>query len=288
MLPKRLAAAGPGIAQEPPRDPVARRPCGGKARARRRRRMSCPRRDASIPAGGAAAAGSGRDRRAGVPQACRLVGRAVSTACAWLALGLAGVAAQAQTVTFNGSIGERAALLVIDGQPRTVAVGGVAGGVRLLGVRDGEAEVEVDGRRQRLRIGAPVALGEVSARDGTPAVMLSAGPGGHFTTLGSINGRPVQFMVDTGATTVALGRAEAERIGLAWREGRAVGTRTANGVVAAHELTLRTVRVGEVEVAQVRAIVLPHPMPYVLLGNSFLSRFQMTRENDVMRLERRP
>ncbi|HMM85221.1 MAG: TIGR02281 family clan AA aspartic protease [Gammaproteobacteria bacterium] len=215
--------------------------------------------------------------------------RRVSTACAWLATGLAGIAAHAQTVTFNGSIGERAALLVIDGQPRTVAVGSAAGGVRLLGVRDGEAEVEIDARRQRLRLGAPVALGTGAARDGASAsVVLSAGPGGHFTTLGSINGRPVQFMVDTGATTVAMGRAEAERIGLAWREGRAVGTRTANGVVAAHELTLRTVRVGEVEVAQVRAIVLPHEMPYVLLGNSFLSRFQMTRENDVMRLERRP
>jgi aspartyl protease family protein len=43
--------------------------------------------------------------------------------------------------------------------------------------------------------------------------------------------------------------------------------------------------VGEVEVALVEAAVLPHTMPYILLGNSFLSRFTLQRTSDVMRLE---
>jgi len=47
------------------------------------------------------------------------------------------------------------------------------------------------------------------------------------------------------------------------------------------------VRVGDVEIANVEAIVMPAAMPHVLLGNSFLSRFQMKRDNDVMRLEKR-
>ncbi len=118
--------------------------------------------------------------------------------------------------------------------------------------------------------------------------MLTAGPGGHFTTLGAINGRPTQFLVDTGATHVALGRDEAERLGIDWRAGRPGMVRTANGDVTSHTVTLRSVRVGEVEVGQVTATVLPSPLPLVLLGNSFLSRFQMTRENDVLRLQRRP
>ena len=210
-------------------------------------------------------------------------------AALWFALALCGGAA-AQQVTLSGSIGERTALLVIDGQPRTVMVGSSADGVRLLALRSGEAEVEIGGQRRVLRLGAaPVALGSGDAgpRDAA-TIVLTAGPGGHFTTLGAINGRPTQFLVDTGATHVALGRDEAERLGVDWRAGRPGMVRTANGDVESHTVTLRSVRVGEVEVGQVTATVLPSPLPVVLLGNSFLSRFQMTRENEVLRLQRRP
>jgi aspartyl protease family protein len=204
------------------------------------------------------------------------------------ALALGGVAA-AQQVALGGSIGERTALLVIDGQPRAVAVGASVEGVRLIALRGHEAEVEIAGQRRVLRLGAaPVAVGGGVAPRDTAAIVLTAGPGGHFTTLGAINGRPVQFMVDTGATHVALGRDEAERLGVDWRAGRPGVVRTANGDVTSHTVTLRSVRVGDVEVAQVSATVLPGTLPMALLGNSFLTRFQMTRENDVLRLQRRP
>jgi aspartyl protease family protein len=117
--------------------------------------------------------------------------------------------------------------------------------------------------------------------------VLTVGPGGHFMTGGAINGRPVQFMVDTGATTVALGADQADRIGLDYRSGQRARLQTAGGAVDGHVLTLSAVTVGEVTLANVSAVVLPAPMPFVLLGNSFLSRFQMRRENDVMRLDLR-
>jgi len=209
-------------------------------------------------------------------------------AALWLTLALCGGAA-AQQVALSGSIGERAALLVIDGQPRTVTVGGSVDGVRLLALRSGEAEIEIGGQRRVLRLGAaPVALGGASAPRDAATIVLTAGPGGHFTTLGAINGRPTQLLVDTGATHVSLGRDEAERLGVDWRTGRPGMVRTANGDVESHTVTLRSVRVGDVEVGQVTATVLPSPLPVVLLGNSFLSRFQMTRENEVLRLQRRP
>lgn len=198
-------------------------------------------------------------------------------------------AAAAQHVTLNGSIGTRAALLVIDGQPRTVAVGSSVGGVRVLSVSEGAVEVEVEGRRQVLRIGeAPAAVAGAPRPATAGEIVLTAGPGGHFTTLGSVNGRPVSFIVDTGATVVALGQAQAEGAGLNWRTGQPVVTQTANGPVTAYAVTLDRVRVGEVEVRQVPAIVLPVALPHALLGNSFLQRFQLTRTNDVMRLERKP
>jgi aspartyl protease family protein len=62
---------------------------------------------------------------------------------------------------------------------------------------------------------------------------------------------------------------------------------TANGVVPVHSVTLDSVRIGGVVATYVEAVVIPAPMDYVLLGNSFLTRFQMKRENDVMRLEKR-
>ena len=60
---------------------------------------------------------------------------------------------------------------------------------------------------------------------------------------------------------------------------------TAYGNIVAQLVTLTSVRLGEVEVFNVNAVVTPMAMPYVLLGNSFLTRFQMRRDNDVMRLE---
>jgi len=196
--------------------------------------------------------------------------------------------AMAQSVTLAGSMGSKA-LLVIDGQPHTLAVGQSAMGVTLLQLADGQAQVQRAGSSATLRLGgAPARLtGTPSAPSSAQEIVMPVGLGGHFTSAGAINGRPVQFMVDTGATVVALSQAEAERIGLAWRDAPRAFTQTANGAVPVHRVSLSAVRVGEVEVANVEAIVMPAQMPYVLLGNSFLGRFQMRRDNDVLRLERR-
>jgi aspartyl protease family protein len=209
------------------------------------------------------------------------------------ALGLAGAAgapahAQARQVALAGRMGRRA-LLVVDGQTVLLAPGEARGGVRLLAFDgDDRARVEWGGRTTVLTVGgAPVSIGAAGGESGSRAVVLAAGPGGHFFGRGTINGRSVAFMVDTGATTVALSQAEAERLRLDLGAGRTVGLSTANGVVAARELTLSAVTLGDVTIANVRAVVLPSPMPYVLLGNSFLQRFQMRRDNDVMRLELR-
>jgi aspartyl protease family protein len=203
------------------------------------------------------------------------------------ALVFAGGTALAQEVSLAGQMGAKA-LLVIDGQTQMLAVGESARGVRLLQLQDGSAVVESGGQQRRLQAGATARLAAGGVPRGGREVVIPAGPGGHFVTSGAINGRAVRFMIDTGATLVALSQAEAERIGLAWRGGEAVMMNTANGTVPSHRVTLRLLRVGEVELANVEAIVLPAAMPMVLLGNSVLARFQMRRENDVMRLEMRP
>jgi len=195
--------------------------------------------------------------------------------------------ALAQGVVLSGRMGERA-VLVVDGQPVTLMPGASGAGVTLLRWQGDEAEVQIGGQRARLRLGGtPTMVGGAVPRRAAREIVVSASSGGHFLPAGAINGRTVRFMVDTGATLVALGRDEAQRLGLDLANARAGISQTANGPVPVQIIVLDRVRVGEVEVTQVGAVVLPQPMPYVLLGNSFLTRFQMRRDNDVLRLELR-
>jgi aspartyl protease family protein len=197
--------------------------------------------------------------------------------------------ALAQTVSMAGSIGDNKALLMINGAPHTLAVGSTVKGVTLKRVMSGQAEVEVGGKSLLVVIGgAPASVGGgggggASGRE----ILIAAGPGGHFVTSGQINGKPVQFMVDTGATVVAMGRQEADRLGIDWKKGQPGMGHTAAGVVTTHGVSLTSVRIGDVEVFGVNAMILPAEMPFILLGNSFLSRFSMRRDSNVMKLEKR-
>jgi len=195
----------------------------------------------------------------------------------------------AQTVSMAGSIGDSKALLMINGAPHTLAVGSTIKGVTLKRVMQGQAEVEVGGKTLLVAIGgAPASVGTGGGGGATGReILIAAGPGGHFIASGQINGKPVQFMVDTGATVIAMGRQEAERIGVDWKKGQPSMGQTAAGVVTAYSVSLTSVRIGDVEVFGVNAMVLPAEMPFVLLGNSFLSRFSMRRDSNVMKLERR-
>jgi aspartyl protease family protein len=206
-------------------------------------------------------------------------------AAALLALG--SLAAAAQTVTFNGHIGTQKALLVIDGEPHTVSVGTTVRGVRLLTLSDAQAEVEVGAARRTLTLGAGPVRASVGPTSSGSAIVLTAGTNGHFRTMGQINGKAIEFMVDTGASSVVISQQDADRLGLDYKNAPMGLASTANGTAPFRLITLSAVRIGDVEIANVEAAVIPAPMRGALLGNSFLMRFQMKRENDVMRLEKR-
>ena len=188
----------------------------------------------------------------------------------------------------SGSFGDKA-LLVIDGAPRTVSAGATVQGVKLISVVGGSAVIEVKGQRATLAMGgAQVNLGGAPSDGGGSQIVLTASGGGHFLTAGSINGKAVRFIVDTGATNVSMSQAEADRLGIDYRQGQRGLANTANGTVAAYRISLGVVRVGDVQVYNVDATISASQMEYVLLGNSFLARFQMRRDNDVMTLIKRP
>jgi aspartyl protease family protein len=197
--------------------------------------------------------------------------------------------ANAQSVTLTGMVGSKALVIVDGSAPKIVAAGESFNGIKVLSTQGDTAVLMVGGKRLNMRVGdAPASVGEqVGSRSSGSKIVLTAGDGGHFLTAGSINGKSVQFMVDTGATAVAMGAAEAKRIGIDYTAGKPVRMSTANGQTLGYLLTLNSVRIGDVEVQNVEAIVSQQAMPFVLLGNSFLTRFSMRRDADQMVLERR-
>ena len=209
---------------------------------------------------------------------------------AFLLVALSAAAVHAQSVALSGVAGPKA-LLIIDGAaPRFLSTGQSHQGVTLLSTQGESATVSVGGQRETLRVGeAPVSVGTgaASAAAGATRIVLTADGRGHFLPTGQINGQTVQFMVDTGASQVVMSESDANRINLKYAQGPPVRVSTANGTVTGHRVVVSSVRVGEVRVFEVAAIVLPQAMPYVMLGNSFLTRFQMQRTNDQLTLEKR-
>ena len=202
-------------------------------------------------------------------------------------LALLAFPASAQQAALVGVLGSKA-LLVIDGNaPRTLGAGDSASGVKVVSVGSESAVIEADGARQTLRLGdTPVFVS--GSRAGTrQKLVLRADSRGHFVNSGLINGKVIQYMIDTGATTVALSKSDAQRIGLQFEQGQPVMLATGNGNVQGWRIMIESIRVGDIELRNVESVVIPQPMPYVLLGNSFLNAFQMSRSSNEMVLERR-
>jgi aspartyl protease family protein len=195
-------------------------------------------------------------------------------------------AAAAADIALIGVIGDKAAVLAIDGgDPKTVKVGQQWRGVSVISVEKDRATVEFEGRKRVLVQGQHYRAS--AATSDRAQVTLAAGPGGHFLADGAVNGNHVRFLVDTGASSIALPASDAERIGINYRKGRRGVSNTANGLVEVYRVTLDTVRLGDIELSAVDAIVIERGLDIALLGMSFLNRVEMKREGPTMTLIRR-
>lgn len=208
----------------------------------------------------------------------------------FIATAFAASLAWGQSAALTGLLGSKALLVVNGGAPKAIAVNESHQGVRLLQISGDSVTVEIKGQRQNLRLGdAPVSVGTRGGADGgsrSNKLVLVADSRGHFIDRGFINGKPMQYMVDTGASTVAIGRTDADRMGLPYKSGTPVLMRTANGDAQAWRIKLNSIKLGDLEIYGVDAVVGYESMPYVLLGNSLLSQFQMTRKGSEMVLEK--
>ncbi|MBI3374235.1 MAG: TIGR02281 family clan AA aspartic protease [Betaproteobacteria bacterium] len=202
---------------------------------------------------------------------------------------IAAFPAFATDVSVVGVIGDRAAVLVIDGaEPRTVRLGQKLNGVSLIAVTRQGATLEFDGKRRTLALGQHLRDNAPAAPAGTTSVTLAADTRGHFVGEGQVNNLPVRFLVDTGATMVSLPEDDARKLGIDYSHGQRGAVKTANGVVTVYRVKLDTVRVGSIELHNVDALVHEGSgLDVVLLGMSFLNRVEMQRAGDRLTLKRR-
>lgn len=198
--------------------------------------------------------------------------------------------ATAADIGVVGLFGGKAVIVVNGGKPRTLAVGETSPeGVRLISADSSNAVLEYQGRRQTLGAGeGSRAGGALEGGGGGGTVTLTADARGHYVTLGQINGSTVQFLVDTGATAIAISSSQARQLGISYLNGQRGFTQTANGRAAAYKVTLDTVRVGDITLQAVEAIVLEGDgLGIALLGMSFLNRTEMRRDGQTLTLVRR-
>ena len=180
------------------------------------------------------------------------------------------------------------AVLQINGRQHVLKAGQTSPeGIKLLEADSESAVLQIEGERVEARldgrISAPVR--STAARE----VQVWRNTSGMYTTVGSINGMPVSFLVDTGATQVAMNAGQARRLGIDYRvTGSPAEVTTASGVERAWMVSLDSVKVGELEVRNVQAVVLDGAQPQTtLLGMSYLGRMKITNDGRLMTLQKK-
>ncbi|MGD8312099.1 MAG: TIGR02281 family clan AA aspartic protease [Gammaproteobacteria bacterium] len=118
---------------------------------------------------------------------------------------------------------------------------------------------------------------------GVPEVRLKRNRHGHYVATGAINGQPVEFMLDTGASDVSIPAAVAQRLGL--ERGQPLYYQTANGTVTAWQTLVDEIRLGRLRLGPVRASINPNfNGEAVLLGMSFLRELDFSQQGDTLTL----
>jgi len=175
-------------------------------------------------------------------------------------------------------------IVVVDGEQRKLKVGQVSPeGVKLIRANSERAILEIKGQQESYTLGSHISSHFEESKREEARIWPSKGM---YLTPGSINGKPVDFLIDTGASWIAMSQDQAKQLGVNYLdEGSKGWASTANGTTPVYNVKLNKVKVGAIELRYVTASVLMNSSPsYILLGNSFLNRVDMKREGQMMLL----
>ena len=176
-------------------------------------------------------------------------------------------------------------VVLIDGQRHIVAVGKVSPeGVKVVSVDSNGAVLEVEGQRKHYDLGSTVIT--TFSRPEKQQEKVFKNSGGMYMTYGNINGRSVQFLIDTGASAIAMNTTQAKHLGIGYdKYGTPSSVSTASGYTKAYRVHLKSVSVGDITQTNVEAFVIDgdHPGP-ILLGMTFLGRLSVEHSGNAMTL----
>lgn len=177
-------------------------------------------------------------------------------------------------------------VMEVDGVQRILKAGKTSPeGITLIAADTKRAVVEIDGQRQELTLTRRIGGGEYKAPE-RAEVRIARGVGAHYFTPGRINNQPVNFLVDTGATSVSMNSLIAQKLRIDYTKGVPVRMSTASGVAQGYRVLLSSVAVGTVQVNNVEAVVTEGAYPTeILLGNSYLAQVEMKIDAGVLVLQ---
>ncbi len=179
------------------------------------------------------------------------------------------------------------AMVTIDGKQKLLRKGKTYRGVTLISSNSEELVLELHGEQKKYKLGSQIATSYKKPDPGKELVVWKD-LNNMFQLHGSINGSSVKFLIDTGASSIALSSREAKKIGLKYKKGARMQASTASGIAAGYLINLDRVKVGHILVYNVEAMVLEGSFPTeVLLGQTFLERVHMTRNGDKMILRKK-
>jgi len=179
------------------------------------------------------------------------------------------------------------AVLLIDGNRHILAVGKTSPeGVKIISADSHAAVLEVDGKQKQYFLGNTSTVSTSFSERKSKKETIYQNAGGMYKTFGNINGRSVQFLIDTGASAIAMNIEQAKRLGIRYdRIGVPASVSTASGFEKAYRIRLRSVSVGGITETNVEALVIngKHPGP-ILLGMTFLGRLNIEHGGNAMTL----
>ncbi len=185
---------------------------------------------------------------------------------------------------------EDKAMLHIDNDQVLVSIGEVTEhGVKLISADAHGAVIEIEGVRRKYLLGNVVRNTAAGKSKTVPEILVYQGADTMFRTTGSMNGYPVNFLVDTGASSIAMSSEQARRLGINYKlNGEPTWVSTASGVERAITVNIDRVTISGITIRSVEGLVIEGSEPSTpLLGMSYLNRFKIINDGNLMRLKRK-
>lgn len=191
-----------------------------------------------------------------------------------------------ESVEVQGLFSNKAVVL-IDGNRHVLSVGKTSPeGVKLISANSRGAVLEINGQRKEYGLGNSSAVSAIFSQRDKKQEKVYVNSAGMYLSIGTINGRTVRFLLDTGATAVTMNIDQAKNLGINYKEtGTATGVSTASGFEKAYKVLLKSIAVGGIKQSNVEAVVIEgkHPGP-ILLGMTFLGRLNIQHDGTTMTL----